>query len=62
MQKLQQLHPKENFKRVKLQIICIDAITKRDKIKYTYEFDELHVYVWAYFSQISFYLESKIPI
>lgn len=56
------LHPKANFKRVKLNIICIDAIKKKDKIMYIYEFDELHVYIRAYSSQISFDLESQIPI
>lgn len=37
------LHPKGNFKRVKLQIIHMDAI--KDKIKNSYEFDKLHMYV-----------------
>lgn len=44
---------------VKLQTICID---QKDKMKYTYEFDELHLYAQACSSQISFDLEIEIPI
>lgn len=35
----------------------MDAI--KDKIKNSYEFDKLHMYVWVHSSQVSFDLEKK---
>lgn len=37
------LHPKGNFKRVKLQIIHMDAI--KEAKQSTQEFDKLHMYI-----------------